>query len=81
MQYAEEYSEFLEQEFEKTIKTNNFHKRIDFIRSLVVTRYSDSAQEEHFCEEAFVFHSNRIMLHFTQATMLDEYGNFYLMFS
>ena len=26
-------------------------------------------------EEVFVFHSTSVMLHFTQASMLDEFGN------
>lgn len=68
--YDEEYSEFLEIQYEKTIKTNAFHKRIDFVHSNLIEENKDS-----ICEEAFVFHSTTIMLHFTQATMLDEYGN------
>ena len=32
-------------------------------------------QQSVSSEEAFVFHSTIIMLHFTQAKMLDEFGN------
>lgn len=67
--YEEEYSSFLEKEYEKTIKKNLFHKRIDFKRP----NSSDSLATNN--EEAFVFHSPIIMLHFTQATQLDEFGN------
>lgn len=88
-----------QKEYEKTIKKNTFHKRIDYLvsksktevttaataSSTVVTDEATSSSRltsqsaARSCsvsnEEAFVFHSTTIMLHFTQATMLDEYGN------
>lgn len=63
----------LKKEYEKTIKNNTFHKRIDFLKSVSPTR--PVRQSSVSSEEAFVFHSTSIMLHFTQATMLDEFGN------
>ncbi len=76
-------------EFEKTIKTKNFHKRIDFNLKVIeqeqnfmdqsneITEKSNVYKENFVAtnEEAFVFHSVTTILHFTQATMLDEYGN------
>ena len=53
-------------EYEKTIQTNSFHRRIDF---------KSSKTQANVTEEAFVFHSNSIMMHFTQANELDEFGN------
>ncbi len=72
-------------EYEKTLKTNAFHKRIDFVKKLPTTTNANShetastksldSQSSFSAEEAFVFHSNSIMMHFTQANMLDEFGN------
>jgi hypothetical protein len=95
--YEEEYSLFLEAEYEKTVKNNTFHKRIDYAKHLseatisatttttsepqkiastsTETRQSVKSQRSLSYEEAFVFHSPSIMLHFTQASMLDEFGN------
>jgi hypothetical protein len=90
--YAEEYSLFLEAEYEKTVKNNTFHKRIDYIKPLSEATVVQTPSESHeadsttnrqpvksqrslSCEEAFVFHSPAMMLHFTQASMLDEFGN------
>jgi hypothetical protein len=58
--YDDIYADFLEKNFENTINNNLFHKKIVF----------DSDEDE-----AFVFHSTSIMLHFVQAAMLDEFGN------
>ena len=65
-----------------------FHKRIDYIsikKSPSVTSLQADGQasglkrmdsQQSICsEEAFVFHSTSIMMHFTQANMLDEFGN------
>lgn len=76
--YEEEYSAFLEQEYESTIRKNTFHKRIDYQRESDVLKSETNnlpKQGSVSSEEAFVFHSTNIMLHFTQATMLDEFGN------
>ena len=88
MPYDEEYSEFLESEFEKAVKTRNFHKKIDFSRKSKKLHNNQNSielqneiieeskiQEKNITnKEAFVFHSAKIILHFTQAAMLDEYG-------
>ena len=58
--YDDEYTEFLEKQYEQTIKNDLFHKKINYEAA------------EH---EAFVFHSTSIMLHFVEANMLDEFGN------
>ena len=68
-----------------------FHKRIDYINikkspssfsmEAGVTDSTNSkmkkveSQQSFASEEAFVFHSTSIMMHFTQANMLDEFGN------
>ena len=75
----------LKKEYERTIKTNSFHKRIDFVKNQSVEvnqpisideKSKPNLEKSHSAnEEAFVFHSTGIMLHFTQATMLDEFGN------
>lgn len=73
--YEQEYSEFLEREYEKTLKTNSFHKRVDYISIQEAPLINDQRQNSNVSEEAFVFHSNSIMMHYTQANMLDEFGN------
>ena len=64
--YDQEYCTFLEIEYEKAIRTNSFHQRIDFKTLL-------STDLDH--EESFVFHSTRIMLHFTKTSTINEFGN------
>lgn len=74
--YDEEYSKFLEKEYERTIKKSLFHKRIDYQprnKKQINEKLTRDASLTN--EEAFVFHSTNIMLHYTQATMLDEFGN------
>lgn len=65
------------------MKTNAFHRRIDYFKErtlkLDVTEKENTEkfqkQQSIIIEEAFVFHSTLIMLHFTQANMLDEFSN------
>lgn len=77
--YEEEYSEFLEKEYEKAIRTNIFHKRIDFRPTGTASSFSAAEASTEpstpTCEEAFVFHSTSLMQHFQNASMLDEFGN------
>lgn len=77
----------LKKEYEKTLKQNSFHKRIDYIKinqtEAAQAPSESSASKDRTLvtqvslnvEEAFVFHSTLVMLHFTQANMLDEFGN------
>ncbi|RNA25641.1 phospholipase DDHD2 isoform X1 [Brachionus plicatilis] len=62
--YIEEYSEFLETEYEKAIKTNSFHKKITF----------KSKSNQSNDEEAFIFHTLFTMHHYDQADLLNESG-------
>ena len=81
---------FIKAEYEKAIRTNNFHKRIDYIKITPVPKSDNNeqtsdnnsesskklkSQPSTISEEAFVFHSPSIVLHYTQANQLDEFGN------
>lgn len=69
-------SRIFQKEYEKAIRTNVFHKRIDF-RPMGATSFSTEKSEPSTptSEEAFVFHSTSLMQHFQNASMLDEFGN------
>jgi hypothetical protein len=88
------FSQINQAEYEKAIRTNNFHKRIDYIKTTPSenkkrTESNESISEDNVnsqakklrpqssmqSEEAFVIHSPAIILHFTQANQLDEFGN------
>lgn len=87
MPYDEDYCEFLESEYEKCLKANLFHKRLDYSRVVecvdgdvkktdASNKFALPRQESIRVEEAFVFHSASVMLHYTQAAhSLDEFGN------
>ena len=70
-------STLIQKEYEYTIKNNAFHKRIDYHHISIINTEDSKLTSQHSTssEEAFVFHSTSVMLHFTQATMLDEFGN------